>query len=203
MQRQLIAAAAVLVTAIVAVGVARGARKPYNPEAPAFRVKGPADAPIVIVEYSDFQCPACRMAVEPLKNLLDVYPGKIRVIFKHYPLEMAHPWARSAARYAECAGKQGKFWEMHDLLFETQQDWYASQSAPDAKFEALAKKLKLDLAACVKDPETDASVTRDIKDGDSRWVSSTPTFFVNGKRLVGARQLGGLGPVYIDKVLRK
>lgn len=206
MQRQLYGLAAVLVTAVVAVGLVRGSRKPYNPEAPAYRQKGPADAPIVIVEYSDFQCPACRVAVEPLKNLLGVYQGKVRVVFKHFPLELAHPWARTAARYAECAGRQGRFWEMHDQLFENQQAWYGDRDLPEARFREYARKAGADvkqLDACVKDPAVDAAVSADVKDGDARWVSSTPTFFVNGRRLVGARQLGGLGPIYIDRSLRK
>lgn len=206
MNRRLISVLVVLATALAAVAVTRGSRKPYSPDAPAYRQKGPADAPIVIVEFSDMQCPACRHAVGPLKNLYDLYPGKIRIVYKHFPLERVHPHARAAARVAECAGKEGKFWEMHDLIYEGQQEWYGSEKFPDAHFSRYAKKAGLDydgLLACAQDPAIDAAVSKDVVDGDARWVGSTPTFFLNGKRLVGSKQLGGLGPIYIDRSLRK
>jgi protein-disulfide isomerase len=206
MNRSIVSVLIVLGTAVAGVAVARGSRKPYSPEAPAYRQKGPADAPVVIVEFSDLQCPACRYAVEPLKNLYALYPGKIRVVYKHFPLDRVHPHARGAARLAECAGKEGKFWELHDQIYENQHEWYGSEKFPDDQFARYAKKAGLDykkLSACAQDPAIDAVVTKDAADGDARWVSSTPTFFLNGKRLVGAKQLGGLGPIYIDRMLRK
>src|SRR5689334_7669635 len=109
----------VLVVALT-VATALVSRKVVKPQAeretPA-RVKGEASAPITVVEYSDFECPACRVAEPPLHQLLDLYKGKIRFVFKHFPLEMMHHTARFAAGTAECAAKQGKFWELHDLLY--------------------------------------------------------------------------------------
>lgn len=198
------AVALVVLSAIAAVLILRGAAKPYSPDAPAFRQKGPAEAPIVIVEFSDFQCPACRYAVAPLKGLLELYPGKIRLVFKHFPLERAHKWARYAARAAECAGRQGKFWELHDALYEKQDQW------PEADTEKLiagyAKAAGVDvkaLEACVAEPAVDQAVSADQREGDRRWVGSTPTFFINGKRFVGSKQLGALGSLHIEKILKK
>ena len=83
-------------------------RKPFSPEAPDFRKKGPASAKVLIVEFSDFQCPACRYAEPSVRQIFTVYGDKVRFVFKHFPLRM-HEWAKPAAAAAECAGRQGKF----------------------------------------------------------------------------------------------
>ena len=103
--------------------VARGTRKPFSVEAPEHRGKGAADAKIVIVEFSDFACPACRVAQAPLKNILTHYQGKVRLVYKHFPFERMHRCARPAAVAAECAGRQGHFWPFHDMLYERQDKW--------------------------------------------------------------------------------
>lgn len=186
----------------------RGRAKPYSPEAPAYRQKGPADAKIVIVEYSDFQCPACRAALPGLKQLLELYGKDIRVVFKHFPLERPHPHARPAAAASECAGRQGKFWEFHDGLFDSQAGWggHDQRADPKPSFRALAKSLKLDPAsfeACLADPAPDKAVAEDMTEGDRRWVQSTPTFFVNGRRFVGGLQLAKRGSLWIEKEIKK
>lgn len=194
-----------LALSVAGVMATKGLRKPAVDRAEAYRVKGAESAPINIVEYSDFECPACRVAEPALAQLLKLYEGKTRFVFKHYPLEMMHPTARFAAGAAECAGRQGKFWELHDLLYEKQHDW-ASAPDPAAKIGELAKSLKLDaaaLTACARAPETNKAIDADIKDGEDRFVYSTPTFFVNGKRFVGARQLQQLAPIWIEKQLKK
>jgi protein-disulfide isomerase len=184
--------------------VARGAVKPFSPDAPDFRRLGPSDAKVHIVEFSDFQCPACRMAEPPLRNILAAYEGKVRLTFKHFPLERPHPWARPAAVAADCAGRQGRFWEYHHRLYDAQHEWPGD--AAETHFTRYAKDLKLDLSAwqaCRQDPASDAAVAADIKDGDNAFVGATPTFFVNGKRFVGGQMLAERGVRHLEKELKK
>lgn len=197
-------AALVLAASVASFYAARGARKPFSSKAPEYRTLGPADAKVTIVEFSDFECPACRVAEPPLRALLKLYDGKIRLVFKHFPLERMHQWARRGAVAAECAGRQGKFWEFHHELYDRQAEW------PGEKFEdhmsSFARKLKLDepaWQACRKDPAADAAVSADAKDGMNAWVGSTPTFFINGKRFAGAMQLSERGTPFVDKELKK
>lgn len=175
---------------------------PYN--APAYRVKGSPSARVEIVAYSDFQCPACRAAAKPMGEIMALYGKDVRLLFKHMPLERLHPHARAAAAVAECAGRQSRFWEMHDLLFEKQPDWAESQKF-DALMAGYAKQLGLDgaaFAACLKDPATAAAIDSDARDSDLRWVRSTPTFFINRRRFVGPRQLSASAPIWIEKQLK-
>lgn len=204
MTRLCLSAALVAAAAAGSFLVARGRVKPYSPDAPTYRTQGPADAKVTIVEFSDFECPACRVAEPPMRGILKLYEGKVRLIFKHFPLERMHQWARPAAIASECAGKQGKFWEFHHDLYDHQEAW------PGGKFEermtAYARNAGLDEAAwqaCRKDPAVSAAVTADVKDGENAWVGSTPTFFINGKRFVGARQLSERGTPWVEKELKK
>ena len=202
--RYALGAAAVLLASGALVSSLRRTQKPYSPDAPSYRQKGAASAPIVIVEFSDFQCPACKVAEPPMRDLLKLYGSDIRFIFKHFPLEHAHAWARPAARASECAGRQGKFWELHDVLYDKQQAW-SNEKAPEL-INGYAKSLGLDMKvfqACLPEAEVDLGIAGDMQEGEVRWVSSTPTFFINGKRFVGARQLSTLGTIWIDKLKRK
>jgi protein-disulfide isomerase len=194
-----------LIAALTAVSVrtAGKARTPFSPAAPEFRKKGPADAKVLIVEFSDFQCPACRFAEIPIRQTSNVYAGKFRFIFKHFPLR-AHEWAKPAAAAAECAGRQGKFWEYHDRLYDQQEAW--SNTKADDFFTTYAKDLKLDMPAweaCRQDPAVAAVVAADAKDGENAWVGSTPTFFINGRRFVGGKQFAEIGSLFIDRELKK
>jgi protein-disulfide isomerase len=194
--------AAASVASVLAVG---RTRKPFSPDAPPARVKGPADAKVVIVEFSDFECPACRYAEPIVRGLLKLHEGKVRFVFKHFPLERVHRWARPAAVAAECAERQGKFWELHDRLYDEQEKWSQETDAPKV-WEGYAKDAKLDVAAwkaCLQDPSANAPIDKDEKDGLDAWVGSTPTFFINGRRFVGAPQLGERGSLFIEKELKK
>lgn len=197
--------ALVIAAAALTVLAARGVRNPAAPvPAPEYRSKGRLTAPIQIVEYSDFQCPACRAAEDPVKKILEMYGDKLRFVYKHFPLEMMHPHARPAAIASECAGRQGMFWELHDLLYDEQRKW--SESKDQLFLDQYAKKLKLDMKAfesCRKDPAVDDAVDADQDEGDDRWVNSTPTFFINGRRFAGAKQLSTRGVRWIDKSLAK
>jgi protein-disulfide isomerase len=201
--RKLASYALVAALATVSALAAGRARKPFSPAAPGFRQRGPADAKIQIVEFSDFQCPACRVAEQPLRQIFSVYEGKLRFTFKHYPLRM-HQWAKDGAYAAECAGRQGKFWEYHDRLYDNQDEWTTDKA--DSILTGYAKDLKLDLAAwqaCRQDPATAGAVAADVKDGDDAWVSATPTFFINGRRYIGAAQLSEMGTLFMDRELKK
>jgi protein-disulfide isomerase len=146
--------------------------------------RGPADAPITIVEFSDFQCPYCSRATATLKKLDAAYPGKIRVVFRDFPLVQIHPRAARAAEAAACANEQGKFWAMHDTMFDHQ------DKLGDADLEQSAAALGLDAAAfsqCLDSGRHTAQWKKDTSEGERYGVSSTPAFFVNGRLIVGAQ----------------
>jgi len=158
---------------------------------PAYRAFGPADAPVQIYEYTDFACPACRHAAGKIDEMLKVFGGGLRVNFKHYPLANIHPWSLHAAAYADCAGEQGKFKEYAGLLFAGQEKWGLAKDKPK-EFEEYARQLKLDwpkMLVCSNDAETLKRIKLDMAEGDVKGVNATPTFFINGKRAVGAAQL--------------
>lgn len=156
-----------------------------------WRVKGSADAPVTIIEYSDFQCPYCaRYVSETLSKIEEEYiaTGQVRYIYRHFPLGF-HDQARPAAQASECAGEQGKFWEMHDALFENQADWSGSPQAPTV-FADLAEELGLDRAefeACLSSDKYAGKVDDDYEAGVADGVSGTPGFLINGLALSGAQ----------------
>jgi protein-disulfide isomerase len=144
--------------------------------------KGELKAPITIVEFSDFQCPYCARAVTTLDRVVAAYPGKIRVVFRHFPLSF-HEKAPKAAEAAACADEQGKFWALHDALFESQQldvDALKDQ-AQRAGLDAKA------FDACLDSGRMAALVERDMLAGQKVGVTGTPAFFINGRMLSGAQ----------------
>jgi len=161
------------------------------PQSPQYREKGPDSAKIKVIEFSDFGCPACAMANKYLNEILNVYKNNIQISFKYFPLTNIHPNSFSAAMYAECAGKQEKFWEFGNVLFENQEKWLQSQES-EKIFMNYAMQLKLDIQSmekCVKDKEIEKIIKLDMSYGDLKKVDATPTFFVNNKRAVGAMQV--------------
>ena len=154
------------------------------------KVKGPENAKITIVEYSDFQCPACQMAEPIMAQFFKDYPQNIRFIFRHFPLKM-HLWSGVAHQAAECANQKGKFWEFHDKLFQTQKEW-SGTSNPTEKFLEFAKQLDLNLdqfAGCLSDQRVTDIIQEERLRGEQLKLQSTPTFFVNGERVVGPVEL--------------
>ncbi|MEK7673127.1 MAG: thioredoxin domain-containing protein [Patescibacteria group bacterium] len=146
---------------------------------------GNKDSDIVLVEYSDLQCPACAAREPQVKQLINEFGSHIRFVYRHFPLRNNHPNAQISAQSAEAAGMQKKFWEMHDILFEKQDEW-AGESNDDAKklFIGYAKELGLDTAKFAEDMESDEAedaVNADQKSGVQAGVNSTPTFYLNGK----------------------
>lgn len=145
---------------------------------------GDAKAKVVVHEFSDFECPFCEKAKGVVKQLRDAFGDKIRIEFRHYPLPN-HPNARPASAASICALEQGKFWEMHDKIFENR----PKLSAEGLK--GFAKDLGLDVAkfdACMANPETDKVIQADIDEGNRVGVQGTPTFFVNGTKVANAFQ---------------
>ena len=157
---------------------------------------GPANAPVTIVEFSDFRCPYCKLSVPLIKEILAKYPGKVRVVYRDYP-GPNHPHALQAAEAAQCAGDQGKFWEYHDSLFDRQ------ARGTGWNFTELAKEIGLNqdaFATCLNTGRYREEVAKDLHDGFKLGVTSTPTFFINGRPLVGARPFAEFQAV-IDRLL--
>jgi protein-disulfide isomerase len=150
-------------------------------------VRGPADAPVTIIEYSDFQCPACAAYNPLVEKLISESTSTVRFVYRHFPLyPLPHKNAVVAAQAAEAAGMQGKFWDMGRLLFVNQLAWEASDK-PESIFEEYAQRIGLDVALYKKDFAADATkahVQRDRDEGDILGINATPTFFVNGKAIV-------------------
>jgi protein-disulfide isomerase len=150
---------------------------------------GDPKALVTLVEYSDFECPVCRNLHDALRGLLPNYAGKVRVVFKDFPLEQIHPWARTAAIAGRCAYQQDPkaFWKMYDFIYDHQEIISAANAwtkmmdyAAQAGVEADAFK------GCMASPEASAAVNASRENGQLLDVTSTPTVFVNGRRLVGA-----------------
>jgi protein-disulfide isomerase len=138
--------------------------------------------PITIVEFSDFQCPACKAVQQPLDELLKKYDGKVTFVYRYFPLTTIHKNAQLAAQAAESANKQGKFWEMHDVLFDKQGEWEGEKD-PTGKFVQYATDLGLDsvkFTADLTNQEVVDAVTNDNLAATRYRLTGTPTFFVNG-----------------------
>jgi protein-disulfide isomerase len=143
-------------------------------------VLGPQVAPVTVVEYGDFECPRCRQAASAVKLLLAHFDQRVRFVFRHFPLEETHASALAAAEAAECAGAQGKFWPMHELLFEHQLQLGL------ARIFDLARSLDLEMARFTAEMNDRAHLQRvreDQRSGEYSGVRATPTFFVNGRIL--------------------
>ncbi|OGY79272.1 MAG: hypothetical protein A3B74_00260 [Candidatus Kerfeldbacteria bacterium RIFCSPHIGHO2_02_FULL_42_14] len=154
-------------------------------------VRGASNPKVVIQEYGDFQCGACLQAETALKQILEAYPDTVQLVFKDFPLRTTHLLAQAASEAAQCAYKQNTFWEYHDALYDQQTTWSSMSSTDFTNFlKTLATQVGVsDQAAfenCVDQRETRASVDADAAIGDGLRVQSTPTFFVNGERVVGA-----------------
>lgn len=148
-----------------------------SPIGPIDHALGPAHAPVTVVEYSDFECPTCKQAAQAVKLLLTRFVNRVRVIYRHFPVEATHPHALFAAQAAEAAGAQGKFWKMHDLLFENQPRLRPHQ------VRGYAEQLQLDMAryTAEMDDEIYLQLVREHMDGGRRsHVRSAPAFFING-----------------------
>lgn len=150
---------------------------------PGDHVRGQTQDPaVVIVEYSDFQCPACNVSRKVTDGIEHTAEGKVAFVYRHFPLVGIHPNARAAAYAAEAAALQGKFWEMHDMLFAQQGEWSATKD-PSGMFATYAAAIGLDVARWSADYASDTvreRVAVDANDADTLRLQGTPTVFVNG-----------------------
>ncbi|OGC46761.1 MAG: hypothetical protein A3A94_01955 [Candidatus Portnoybacteria bacterium RIFCSPLOWO2_01_FULL_43_11] len=147
-------------------------------------IKGNKEAKTILVEYSDFQCPACAVYYPLVKKLIEDKGNSFQFTYRHFPLPQ-HKNAEQAAYAAEAAGKQGKFWEMHDLIFERQDDWAEAENAKDI-FKEYAQSLELNIEQFNQDRDSQAvkdKVQKDYTSGLTNKVNATPTFFLNGEKI--------------------
>lgn len=148
-------------------------------------VRGAATGKVTLVEFGDFQCPACA-AYEPIvRQVIAANPDTLKFVFKHYPLVQIHANALLAAKASEVAGLQGKFWEMHDMLYDKQSEWSANLNARGI-FEGYAQSLGLDMQKFAQDIDNEAiqeKILAEYREGASLGVQGTPTFFVNGRKM--------------------
>lgn len=163
----------------------------------ATRIRGNPKAKVMIVEFSDFQCPYCRQVTTTIKNVLSKHPDQVALAFRDYPLTAIHPQAYGAAEASRCALEQGKFWEYHDLLFSDQ------GGLEKAGLLASAKKLQLDekqFDACLASGKFKAQIEQDTADGRRAGVTGTPGFFINGIFLSGAQPESAFEAVIKDEL---
>jgi protein-disulfide isomerase len=159
---------------------------PVEPGAEPAHALGNADAPVTLEEFGDFECPPCGLVHPILKNLeAEFGPARLRIIFREFPLVPNHVHALAAARAAEAAGLQGKFWEMHDMIYEHQKDWHEAFDVRPI-FEGYAKTSGIDVAQFQRDNANEIVERRiflDGKRGHSLGVQGTPTIFLNGREV--------------------
>lgn len=165
-----------------------------DPVTASDHAKGTSLATNTLVEYSDFQCPACASYYPVVKQIAATYGGRLLIVYRHYPLTSIHQNAQVSAQAAEAAGMQGKFWEMHDMLFEHQKDWSQSNDAQNI-FVGYATTLGLNKDQFLSDIASKTAVDKvkkDLDSGNRANVNSTPSFFLNGKKLTNMQTYGDL-----------
>jgi protein-disulfide isomerase len=146
-------------------------------------IRGPKEAPITLVEFTDYQCPYCQQAQQYVEQVMRAYPDKVRLVYQEFPLDF-HGQAKPAGVAARCAGEQGKFWEMHGGMLLT------PGSLDDADLKSRAAALGMDASrfgACVASGKYDTVIQKAVENGRSVGVSGTPTFFLNGRSFTGAQ----------------
>ncbi|MCA9369066.1 thioredoxin domain-containing protein [Candidatus Woesebacteria bacterium] len=169
-------------------------------------VKGATESAVTIVEFSDFQCPACKATQPLVDGVMAQYGEDVTLVFRNYPLISIHRNAQAAAVFAEAAAEQDAFWEVHDKLFEMQSEWEGITSADElrATFVRYAQELGLDTAKLEEDMENSAVVARvqrDISDGNAANINATPTFYVNGVRTPAPQLLSAVEELVVDNDL--
>ena len=169
-----------------------------NVDAEGHPTKGAADAPVTIIEFSDFECPYCSQLNETMNRILTAYSDHVRIVFRQFPLTSLHPRAMAAAEASLCAAENGKFWELHDALF-------SDQALQAADLRSKAESIGLDVEAfeaCLSSGRHTAAVKRDLTAGGAVGVTGTPALFVNGRPLQGAVTYEQLEAVIKDELER-
>lgn len=191
MNKQFFGVIIVVIAALIGIFALTGEKDQPNSSGgnagaqPSKHIAGKTDSKVTLTEYGDFQCPACKSYYPVINQLKVEYKDKVAFQFSHFPLVQIHPNAFLGSRAAEAAGKQGKFFEMHDLLYENQEAWSQNQD-PNAGFEAYARQLSLNIdqfKADLNSSETTDIINADVKAGQAIKANSTPTFALNGKKI--------------------
>ena len=168
-------------------------------EAAGHPSRGPSNAPVIIVEFSDFQCGFCKTLHATLREILQKYPTTVRLVYRQYPIAEIHPYAMKAAEASLCADAQGHFWELHDQLFQDQE----ALKVEDLKTKA--GKLQLDTAAfnsCLESGKYVSRIKQDLREGAVAGVSGTPALFINGRYLSGAQPFAEIAKIIDDELKR-
>jgi protein-disulfide isomerase len=155
------------------------------------RTKGNPNARVKIVEFVDFQCPACAYGIKILKTYFDEHPNDIYLQVKYFPLTNMHHHAMISALYSECAARQGKFWELDDLMIPQQSQW-AQLISPEPVFQSMAAQAGINidqLNTCVGSDDARKVINDEKSFGQSLGIASTPTYFINSKMVVGTKSL--------------
>ncbi len=155
------------------------------------RAKGNVDARVKIVEFIDFECPACANGSKLLKDIFDQFKDEMHVQVRYFPLTNMHRHAMQSALYSECAARQGKFWELHEQMMPQQKQWSQLLSA-DPIFQEMSKQAGIDmdkLNLCLASPEARQAINDERSLGQSMGVQSTPSYFINDKMVVGTKSL--------------
>lgn len=162
-------------------------------------IRGNPEAPITLMSFSDYQCPYCIRSELVLNEVLARYPGRVRLIHRHFPLDNIHPFARPASEAAMCAEEQGRFWDFHDAIFARE------GRLSSASFGEIAAELDLDataLAECIDEGRYRQAVQADLVDGQQAGVTGTPAYFVNGIALKGAQDADEISRLIDAELLR-
>jgi protein-disulfide isomerase len=147
--------------------------------------RGAENAQLTLVEFGDYQCPSCAAYHPFVKEILNRYPKQLRLEFHHFPLITIHPNSMAASKAAEAAGEQGHYWEMHDALFEFQNQW-ANQPDPKPIFAAIANRIGINgtiLVQTMDSPRLQERILKDVEQGDKGNVQAVPTFFIKGQQV--------------------
>jgi protein-disulfide isomerase len=170
----------------------------------ARNLKGSKEAPITIVEFSDFQCPACKAVTPLITQLAEQYPDDVRIVYRHFPLNRIHPYAQLAALAAEAAADEGMFWEYHDKLFEQQTVWAKMSSVGEVEdtFVMYADELGIDTGSFrekIASQQIKDRVLQDVADTTTLGLSGTPTLFVNNRRVPAPGQIPAIVQSLIEE----
>ena len=155
------------------------------------RIKGPAQAKVQIIEFIDFECPACAYGAEKLREYMKLYPQDIHLEVKYYPLMNVHPHALQAASYVECVSRQGKFWPFFDSIMSSQNQWSKLVNI-EGVFDQMAQASDVNMGAlksCLASEDVSVTIMGEKTVGRSLGVQSTPTYFINKKMVVGGKSL--------------
>jgi len=185
-----------LVILLVLAGLITGVKLALSPKKMEInlqtaRAKGNPQARVKIVEFVDFQCPACAYGIEYLKTFFEKHPDDLYLQVKYFPLTNMHHHAMISALYSECAARQGKFWALDDLMIPQQAQW-APLNDPQPVFQSMAAQAGMDtdqLNACLASDDAHKVINDEKAQGQSMGITSTPTYFINGKMVVGSKSL--------------